>query len=209
LEKDKMNAQLDQTITDTIDRIIRRAADPPDPKEALHNAARATTILGKMLEDMADKSAKQASQAARIITNLGLLSYGLVEISVPRSIWSHIASYWLQLLTLIGTAMFVLGLVLRSILRSADTWKTGLVVLVIGWLISGVRDVLRLVMKRRQRAGWALAIQWRLFLIFICLAALAVAYAQDLNHVLATTGGMLIGLREKILADWQSFLKLF
>jgi hypothetical protein len=190
-----MSTQLAYSATRLIRHIIQEADHSPDPETALRNAARATTILGKMLEDMADRSAPKASKAGRLVRNFGLLGYGLVEISVPRSLWSHITTYWLQLLTLIATTMFALGLILRS----PDTWKIGLGVMVFAWLASGLRDLLRLVMQRRPVAGWALAIQWRLLLLFVCIAVLAVANAQLLNRLLSATGGRLIGLQMEIL----------
>jgi hypothetical protein len=199
-----MSTQLVQRATQIVSQVIQEANHPPDPETALRNAARAATILGEMLEDMADRSAKQASKAARLITNFGLLGYGLVEISGPRSLWSHIASYWLQLITLIGTAMFVLGLILRS----PETWKIGLGVLALAWLVSGLRNVLGLVMQRRRVTGWALAIQWRLLLVLVCVAVLAVLNAQPLNRVLNEAGGILMGFHKELLSEWQSFLKL-
>ncbi|MGA2831659.1 MAG: hypothetical protein ABSE55_01180 [Terracidiphilus sp.] len=199
-----MGTQLIQAATQVISQTIQDADHPPDPESTLRNAARATTILGKMLEDMADKSAKKVSKPARLITNFGLLGYGLVEISVPRSIWSHIASYWLQLLTLIGAAMFALGLFFRT----EDTWKIGLGVLVFVWLISGLRDVLQLVMRGKPVTGWALAIQWRLLLPLACFAVLAVVYAQTVNQVLNETGGVLIWIHKDVLSGCQHLLNL-
>lgn len=154
----------------TINAVYRAADHPPDVETSLRNASRATTILGKMLEALTDQYAKKASSVAGYITKLGLLAYGLIEISVPRSLWFHVGRYWLQLATLIGTAMIVLG----AVFRSPETWKIGGGLLFAVAAITILRNLLWQWMGTRKYSNlW----NWLLFsLLFLVGLTVLVAY---------------------------------
>lgn len=177
-----------------ISSTLRSADHPPDGERALRNAARATTILGRLLDDMANTYAKQLSPAARLIMSAGLLTYGLVEISVPRSIWHHIGRYSIQVLTLIGSAMVGLGLVLQG----TDTWKIGLLVLLVAWLISWIRDLFSWIMRSRRGFPLSWSTQVPLLALVISISALAIRYAQTVNDDLVGLGRGLIKVQSKM-----------
>jgi hypothetical protein len=80
----------------------------PDPHAMLAVSARGTEITGRILEAIA---AKQGLPGwGRYLVIVGRTLWGLVEISVPRSLPSLLARYWLLLLLLIAIVLIVAGL---------------------------------------------------------------------------------------------------
>ena len=71
-------------------------------------SARGTEITGRILEAIAGKQGLPGS--GRYLVILGRVLWGLVEISVPRSLPSLLARYWLSLLLLIAIVLIVAGL---------------------------------------------------------------------------------------------------
>jgi hypothetical protein len=185
---------LSSSALDVIRSVLEAANHSPDPEVALRNAARATTILGKMLEDMSDKLPKQASTVAKLITRFGLIGYGLLEISVPRSFWFHLGRYWLNLATLIATAMFTLGLIFKS----QGAWQLGLIMLLLVWLVSGLRDVLSWFIRRKPAPPVALVVQLPLAILLVCLSILVVTDAQQIDGALTSLGRFLISAQTRV-----------
>jgi len=128
---------------DIIQSVTRLASNPPDPETSVTNATRATTIFGRMLETIADKNFERASPLARRITQLGMLSYGLVELSVPRSFAELLFIYWLKLFFLVGVILTALGVVLQE----PAVWHLGFLVLLLVWATDSLRCCLRRFMQ--------------------------------------------------------------
>ncbi|HEV8590059.1 MAG TPA: patatin-like protein [Pyrinomonadaceae bacterium] len=84
----------------------------PDPQSTLKTAARATTIVGKMFEELSNDYAKSGQKFAAWITRAGLIFWGLVELAAPKSIWNLLFRYWLKLLYLVEVILIVGGTVL-------------------------------------------------------------------------------------------------
>jgi hypothetical protein len=66
----------------------------------LTSAARATEVVGKMLEALAARRPELAptQRWLRLVTWLGRFFWGLVELAVPRSAKNLLARHWLRLL---------------------------------------------------------------------------------------------------------------
>ena len=81
----------------------------PDRTLMMRTLARSTQIIGRTLETISENKAlaKQASW----ITSIGRALWGLVEISVPRSLLELLGKYWQSLLLLIAIILLVGGLI--------------------------------------------------------------------------------------------------
>ena len=69
------------------------------PAPLLRNVARATVVVGQMLDDLADRYRFTRKPAALLI-RAGRLFWGLVEFAVPRSVHELLGRYWINLLYL-------------------------------------------------------------------------------------------------------------
>src|SRR5262249_41352687 len=102
---DPLRSQLNATIDNAVLRQryldIFPTNSTPDPQATLQTAARATTIVGKMFEKLADDNVKAGKKYAAWVTRVGLIFWGLVELAAPKSIWNLLFRYWLQLLYLV------------------------------------------------------------------------------------------------------------
>lgn len=85
---------------------------PPEP--ALRSAARATEIVGQILEDLADtyNASGGIKRWIGMVTWLGRLFWGLVEVSVPRSAGNLLFRHWLSLLVAFELFLIAGGLIL-------------------------------------------------------------------------------------------------
>jgi hypothetical protein len=84
------------------------APSEPDPRAMLDALARGTEITGRILEAIAPRRGLPGWGRYFVIS--GRTLWGLVEISVPRSLPSLLARYWLSLLLLIAIVLIVAGL---------------------------------------------------------------------------------------------------
>jgi patatin-related protein len=85
---------------------------PPEANRSLmaRTLARATTIIGRILETISNEKGVAKKQAAWI-TNAGRALWGLVEISVPRSLGTLLGKYWQSLLLLIAIILLIAGVI--------------------------------------------------------------------------------------------------
>ena len=83
----------------------------PNRKETLDSVARSARIIGRMLADMARKR-PALKKPGTILIQAGSVLWGMVEVSVPGSIWGAFFNYWFGLLTLFSVVMIVGGTVL-------------------------------------------------------------------------------------------------
>ena len=100
-----------------------------NPKLLLRTLARGTTIVGQMLDAIADR--RRVPLKTAWITAVGRAFWGLVEISVPRSSWRLVANYWQYVLLLTAVILVVGGMI---------TGQAG--VAVFGWVLVGSSVVL-------------------------------------------------------------------
>jgi len=83
------------------------------PEPTLRSAARATTVIGKMLEALSDKHDRGA-RVAPWVTRFGRIFWGLVEVAVPRSMPNILIHHWLKLLYLFEALLIVGGILFAS-----------------------------------------------------------------------------------------------
>lgn len=123
------------------DRYLKIFADNSklQPQSTLEVAARATTVIGKMFQDVSDRH-KLNRKPSVFLVRAGQVAWGLVEVSVPRSIQHLVFRYWLKLLYLfnllliLGGTLFTaesvqrFGLICLAFTVSIDvaTWLIGL-----------------------------------------------------------------------------------
>jgi patatin-related protein len=149
----------------------------PDPEATLRSLARATQVVGTMLEGLADRYALASHRIASSLTLFGRLLWRLVEVAVPRSFKTLVFRYWLNLLYL-----FELFLIGGGILLGFEAaQKFGLIALALTVALDLVPRLLGAFLrgkKTTRRALMGLIIV--VVAIVILLAALGVSELFDL-----------------------------
>jgi patatin-related protein len=77
-----------------------------DPESTAKTAARATTVIGKMLDGLSS-SRGASTKPALWITRLGRIFWALVEVAVPRSFAELFFHHWLKLIYFLEALMIV------------------------------------------------------------------------------------------------------
>lgn len=121
------------------------------PEPTLRSAARATTVVGLILESLS--SERQVNTKYVLwIARLGQIFWALVEVAVPRSMMHLIFRHWLKLvyfleaLMIVGSTLLVAKEVQRFALSAFGiTAAIHLVVVILGDLLSSKRKWVRLV----------------------------------------------------------------
>jgi patatin-related protein len=110
----KVNAQVDGKLTKLIDANAFRqhyvdtfpARSKLDPESTVKTAARATTVIGQMLEGLSS-SRNATTKPALWIARLGRIFWALVEVAVPRSFGELFFHHWLKLIYFLEALMIV------------------------------------------------------------------------------------------------------
>ncbi|HEX7089169.1 MAG TPA: patatin-like protein [Longimicrobiales bacterium] len=119
-----------------------------DAKPVLEALARATTVIGKMLSDLADRRGRDGRRFAWI-ARLGSALWRLVEVAVPRSLPALVFAYWLQLLYVAEAIVIVVGTVVSEpaqragLVALAATGGAHLAVTIVRGLMRGRRGLPR------------------------------------------------------------------
>ncbi len=146
------------------------------PESALKNAARATTVTGKILSGIADQYGISGKKYLSVMTRAGTFFLWLIEAAVPRSMSSLVFKHWIKLLYLFEVLLVVGGYLFlnESVQRFAFTAAalTGSVHITMLWL----RDI----MLSRKRVSMAL----KSIVVALVLALLV----SGLAALLAVTG---------------------
>ena len=98
-----------QVTLNLIARTFDRVKDEPDRQMAARVLTRSATIVGLMLEGMADKR-HLPKRPGTLLARAGRTGWFLVEVAVPHSLGSLLFGYWLVLLYVAGLVMLVAGL---------------------------------------------------------------------------------------------------
>ena len=83
-------------------------------------AAKSTEIVGKILESLS--SQQGVKQAGSSLATVGRIVWGLVEISVPRSLGTVLGRYWQTLILLLGVLLILAGLFTGQMPLSGAGW---------------------------------------------------------------------------------------
>jgi patatin-related protein len=161
-----------------------------DRPRALRTLARSAKVVGRMLESITARRAKEAPKTAWL-TRSATVFWGLVEVAVPGGFPSLVWRHWLALLLAFEAALFLIGLVIepgaaRFALRAfAATALAGLAVY-------AVRDY----MLRRATLLRLLAAAAVLALVALAAIGAARVFGVPLPDVqLARLGALSLGVR--------------
>jgi patatin-related protein len=95
----------------------RYTAPPPPPAhQSLRAAARATRVVGQMLDRLSEEYSA-LNKPAVWLTRIGSIVWGLVEVAVPNSIMRLSAGYWFKVLYAFEAVTVALGLLLDKSVR--------------------------------------------------------------------------------------------
>ena len=169
---DTLRSQLDSKIDNAALRQryldIFATNSTPDPQSTLKTAARATTIMGKMFEKLADDNVKAGKKYAAWVTRVGLIFWGLVELAAPKSIWNLLFRYWLQLLYLVELILVAGG----TILLMQRIQQFGLILFGLTLAVHFAVTILNDVMSRRLK--WITIGKGIVFILLVAMVAVGV-----------------------------------
>jgi len=80
----------------------------PNRKQTLESVARASRIIGRILDDLSRKR-PALKKPGTLLIQAGNVIWGLLEVSIPGSIWGAFFNYWFSLLLLFSIVMIVGG----------------------------------------------------------------------------------------------------
>ena len=170
----QLNAKIDNaTLRDRYLDVFAKNSKP-DTKSTLETATRATTIVGKMFEDLADDYATNGKKYAAWITRIGQVGWGLVELAAPQTIWNLLFHYWLKLLYLIELILIVGG----TILVRPAIQQFGFLLLALTLAVHLAVTLLNDLMRSRKR--WLNLIKAALITLLIIIVGIGVASAVGL-----------------------------
>ncbi len=167
-----LRSQLDSKIDNAVLRQhyldIFATNSSPDPQSTLKTAARATTILGKMFEKLADDNVKAGKKYAAWVTRVGLVFWGLVELAAPKSIWNLLFRYWLQLLYLVELILVAGG----TLLLLQRIQQFGLILFGLTVAIHFAVTILNDIMQRRLK--WITIGKWTVLALLVAMVTIGV-----------------------------------
>jgi patatin-related protein len=102
---DKPAAEWKQALREFLSTV----PEEPDPQLVARSAARATAVVGELLEGIADKRGPRAKPVFRRLAFFGRLAWNFVEVSVPRTWRELLGDYWLKLLMLFSGLLVVIA----------------------------------------------------------------------------------------------------
>lgn len=117
-----------------------------NPQATLETAARATTIVGHMFEDLA-KQHRVSGRSGAFLARFGQFFWGFVEVSVPRTIPQLLFRYWLKLLYLFETLLIIAS----TLLSYSSAQKVGLLLFGITLAVNIAVWVLENIITMNQR----------------------------------------------------------
>lgn len=79
------------------------------PQTTLKTLSRSTRVVGEILEDVADDYGRIGQWPATWLARFGRVFWGLVEVSIPRSIQGEFFRYWLVFLYLFEALLIAVG----------------------------------------------------------------------------------------------------
>jgi hypothetical protein len=124
---------------DKLRAFIATVPAEPDPKLVARSAARSTTVVGELLQGIADAKMPRAKPLFARMAFFGRMCWNFVEVSVPRTWGELLGSYWIQLLMLFSLMLILLAIFTPSteMILKAVTVSTAVAVLY------GLRELLR------------------------------------------------------------------
>jgi hypothetical protein len=112
---------------------------PADPPLIMKDVARSVSIIGRMLDGLANRYGVQGKGLARVVTIAGSVLWGMVELAVPDSFWQKISRNWYTLLELTGGVIIALGLVTNTAGMASIGVELLFAVFVLQLMVAGLR----------------------------------------------------------------------
>jgi len=131
---------LTQPAQDIIADVYLVGSVPADPPLVLTDIARSVSIIGRMLDGLADRYAVQGKGFAQVVTIAGSVLWGIVEIAVPDSFLSKLSRNWYALLALSGAVIIALGLVTNTAGMASIGVELMFAVFVLKLFVAGLRQ---------------------------------------------------------------------
>jgi hypothetical protein len=158
--------QLDPDAQSIIERVYFIGSAPADPHNILTDLARSTTIFGKMLQGLSDQYGKAENRFASGIATAGRLFWGIVELSVPASVWSHLLRRWLSIFALLSILITAIGLIAGN----SGMWGMGIAMVIAAIMLALLSGLLRYYMlKARIPPHLFVWVRWGLVLFALAL----------------------------------------
>ena len=145
-----------------------------DPRTMLTSISRASQIIGRMFEDLADANGLEGKRLAWI-ARLGQIFWGLVELAVPNSILNLLLFHWLKILYTFEALLIVGSIILGSPETQNFGWKALALTFGVHISVLLLRDYMRI--KHR----------WQHVLLSV-LAAVTLIFTLVGGYTLYTTG---------------------
>jgi hypothetical protein len=113
---------------------------PADPPLVLTDIARSVSIVGRMLDGLADHYGVENKGPARVLTIAGSVLWGMVELAVPDSLGSKISRNWYALIALSGVVIIALGLLTNTAGMASLGVELIFAVFVLRLMVAGLRQ---------------------------------------------------------------------
>jgi patatin-related protein len=137
----------------------------PNPEMIARSAARATTIIGQMMEDLGDQRVKGGRRVGATVTRIGRAFWGFVEVATPRSLLEILSKYWLQILYLLCAILIVAG----SFLSGTQLVRLGLTFAAWVAVVHAVRNALQRYMRGQKPLSAVVGLAAGLILLGVLL----------------------------------------
>jgi patatin-related protein len=106
-----LNLLNESEMVDLYNRVFQKNHEP-EPESLLRSLARATQVVGNMLDGLSDRYVLASRRVAWWLVMLGRIVWGLIEVAVPRKLGTLIFHYWLRVLYLFEAVLIVGGVLL-------------------------------------------------------------------------------------------------
>ncbi len=114
-----------------------------DPKSTLNSVSRATQIIGKMFEQMAEDNGLEGKRVAWVARS-GRVFWGLVEVAAPKSLLNLLLFHWLKVLYFFEALLIIGSIVINEPKVQTFGLKLFAVTLVLNLGVLLLRDYMRL-----------------------------------------------------------------
>jgi hypothetical protein len=170
---------LSQQAQEIIANVYLVGSVPADPPLVMTDISRSVSIIGRMLDGLADRYSVPGKAFARAVTIAGSVLWGIVEIAVPDSFLSKLSRNWYALLALSGALIIALGQVTNTAGMSRIGVELVFAVFVLRLLVAGLRQFMNRgsVCERCIRAGIVVVV---LVAVVGVMAYLVVLHSQNI-----------------------------
>ncbi|MGQ0761202.1 MAG: patatin-like protein [Acidobacteriota bacterium] len=150
-----------------------------EPEPTLKVLGRATRVIGSILDDISRKR-KVENKFTKWISRVGQIFLGLVEVSIPDSLWSLMFRHWLKLLYFLEVLLILGGILFSQTGVKSVGWSLLAVTFGVNLAVLVLRDLMRA--KKR----------WLWLVLTLLLAVIGFFAAVGVDELLG------IGVRKRV-----------